>query len=551
MMDDILSTNFTAKRQRLPKRTQLRNRLAKRSAARQEKSLLPLIDMATTYVCSGISNDLLAAYKDPETRRREREIHIERQKLLNIELPRLMQRIEKKRQQRIMTEARHISFVVYHYLKIQMKRSRGIRLLMNRANHARLHYYFPRWQIGFKTRKLITTIDRILYRPVLYNVFKSWNRTLITDRLNTRYNYSYIRKNTVVWLKKTMMRKWKEFTTNLSRLRAILRRIGMATTLFTPCFNSWRLYTHQMKELKKRLRRKLMGLKQACLNAWHEITKYLNERRLRIYDKFSRRLRHRNLLRPFLTLSTNRIQSLSSKSIQKLVRGYFDRKKVDIKRNNMITKEMERSKKEKEMITQLQNEQTKTKISSHILKESIAIVSQHLSTAMNTSSLSPRTKLLRPLLHRYDIDRLNSIEASHCMSFTKDLGLSTTIGKSIQQKTTARINEKRMKALLKTTHYDTGLVVKLRRSIRNVMGWSLQNVTKTHIRSIRLEHVKKKAQSLYRKQNGSPHISCSACGEGFVLYSNMTRHQSGCLLHRRGDKMTTPREQLTRLVNNS
>ena len=92
------------------------------------------------------------------------------------------------------------------------------------------------------------------------------------------------------------------YVDHFRRLRQALRNIALFQSNVRPALNSWRVYTKQRKELKKRLRRKMMGLKQAALNAWHETTEQLQQRRMYVYDKFSRRLRHRYLLRLFGTL---------------------------------------------------------------------------------------------------------------------------------------------------------------------------------------------------------------------------------------------------------
>ena len=560
-MDTLGLSNWVEKkRQSLPKRIRIRNRLAKASLKRREQSLLSLVDLTTTFVVSGISEDITTAYKDPETRRRERETHAERMHLLNVQLPRLMARIDANRSLRIMVEVRHIARVVFNYLKIQMKRTRGIRLLMNRANHARLLHLMPCWVKGHKTRKLIIMIDKILYRPLLAIVFGAWASFLRKSRLKKRYVYAYIRKNTIVFQKRTIMRCWKQHTANLSKLRGILRSIALSSTKVRPCLNSWSLYTKTMKTMKKRLRRKMMGLKQAALIAWHEITANLVERRIQIYTKFSRRFRHRNLLLPFNTLHSHRQKSLSAKLIQSFVRGSNARRYFEHKKDQMLKQEMTRGKRERLAIATSVEKQQKEPIKSLLLKQSMKILSDHIvskNNGMHSKNLpvpcSPRSRMLRPLFVKYDIDDLGTIPSSHIARFSKDLGLDKTMGNHIKKRISSRtLSEKRMKTMLDKTKFEQKFVVKLRRTIRSkITNWSIMAATRAHIFDIRAENSRAEAQRMFRQANESPHLSCSGCGEGFVLWRSLVLHQNNCILHHRktsSNNLSTTRTLLSKII---
>ena len=159
MIGDVLG-GFVAPAQRAPTKLERarikRRQLARKAVARREESLLPLIDSATAFVVSGISDDIRASYKDPETRRREREEHAERMRLLHVRLPRLMEKISSRREQRILSAARLIAWDVFHYLKIQAKKRIGARILLSRRNAGSKREYLRAWHRGFRHRRLCT-----------------------------------------------------------------------------------------------------------------------------------------------------------------------------------------------------------------------------------------------------------------------------------------------------------------------------------------------------------------------------------------------------------
>ena len=218
-----------------PTPVQLRNRLARRATARREESLLPLIQSSTTFVVNGISEEFSANYETPEQRRIKKQIHAERMKLLHVQLPRLMERITRNRNHRILIAATNIQHNVWRTLKVLMKRSRGVKLLMKRRNQNQLMHLVPCWVKGFRTRRLVHSIHTILYAPLRKNCFLQWVSTQRQERLHCRYNYAYVRKNVSVWLLKTTLRKWQQFTAHLRRIRAIFRNIALkASKIWKP-----------------------------------------------------------------------------------------------------------------------------------------------------------------------------------------------------------------------------------------------------------------------------------------------------------------------------
>ena len=98
-----------------------------------------------------------------------------------------------------------------------------------------------------------------------------------------------------------------------------------------------------------------MGLKQAALNAWHEITEQLQQHRMYVYDKFSRRLRHRYLLRPFNTLQELWNRGRSACSIQTLVRRRQAIKFVEERRSMVVRKEELRGEQERASIQEAED----------------------------------------------------------------------------------------------------------------------------------------------------------------------------------------------------
>ena len=98
-----------------------------------------------------------------------------------------------------------------------------------------------------------------------------------------------------------------------------------------------------------------MGLKQAALNAWHEITEQLQQRRMYVYDKFSRRLRHRYLLRPFNTLQELWNRGRSACSIQTLVRRRQAIKFVEERRSMVVRNEELRGEQERASIQEAED----------------------------------------------------------------------------------------------------------------------------------------------------------------------------------------------------
>ena len=308
----------------------------------------------------------------------------------------------------------------------------------------------------------------------------------------------------------------------------------------------------------------MMGLKQAALHSWHDLTKYLIERRLTIYDKFSRRLRHRNLLRPFLTLVQVRRRSLGSKNIQRFVRGNFDRKKYHEKKDKMLKVEMERGKKEREHVAKIE-ESTRRMLAKkihprkkYVMRESIKILFTHVqqrTTEKNkppssSPSSSPRSRLLRPLMRSYDLDAAGSISSKQVRRFVQDLGLGGVERKRVEKKNSSRtVSETKLKILLKNTNFERSFACTFRRKIRKITHWSERNAAIGALTDIQIEEARLKATTLFRKSNGKPPIACHACGDGFVLWRSLIQHQSGCLLVARAKRVHGSDERVDQRFN--
>jgi hypothetical protein len=161
--------------------------------------------------------------------------------------------------------------------------------------------------------------------------------------------------------------------------------------------------------------------------------------------------------------------------------------------------------------------------------------------------------MLRPLFVKYDIDDLGTIPSSHIARFSKDLGLDKTMGNHIKKRISSRtLSEKRMKTMLDKTKFEQKFVVKLRRTIRTkITNWSIMAATRAHIFDIRAENSRAEAQRMFRQANESPHLSCSGCGEGFVLWRSLVLHQNNCILHHRktsSNNLSTTRTLLSKII---
>ena len=569
--NEWISTKKTTRTKPTP--LQIRNRLARRSASRREESLLPLVQSSTHFVVHGISNQLAAAYETPEERRRKKEIYLERMQLLNVELPRLMERIDFNRSKRILTAAKIIQQKLWQTLKILMRRSRGVRLLQSRRNANQLLQLLPCWIKGFRTRRLICTLHAILYRHRITEILCHWRSTQRQNRLAQRYNYAYVRKNVKVWQQKTTLNKWKEYHHKLQRLRSVLRNIALNNSNVRPALNTWRLYTQQRKELKRRIRRKMMGLKGAALHAWREITIFLNERRLSIYFKFSKRLRHRNILRPFITWVQYKNRALAAKTIQSRSRGRANRQLYATKKTAMLHEESVRADKERHYVMDSGNDSWKV---SHLQRtEAKRVLRQHRHQRKVAQKslrllplLSPRSKLLSPIFTTYDIDNRGTIRSVYLDQIKQELGLKSTSSGTADSAALAEssLNETKVKAMLMHTSFERSVVVKIRRVWRNLSGASLDAAAVQLLQNIHLDCTKQESRASFRLQQAShrPHLACTQCGCGFVLYRNLLRHQERCaaLLLRGGEpheegcssggganslKILTLREKLTKI----
>jgi hypothetical protein len=513
-----------------------RDQLSKRSRSRKETSLLPVIKKSTLIVVNGLTDSFIHGYVPPERRRQNRRLHAEKMKLLHVQLPRLMERIEKSRDERILKKAKDLQKNIYQILKILMKRSRALKFLQARRNNDRVKSLFPCWWNGFKTRRLIKTIQGILYKPLIAELFTYWRSSQRQQRLRFKYNYVWVRKNTLFWLLKTVLRKWKEYTLSLQKLRKVYRNIALKNSNIRACLNSWKLHTCQRKELKSRVRRKMMGLKQAALHAWYDLTKYLVDHRLRLYLKFSKRMRFRKLIPPFQTLYVYRLQSISAKRIQTKVRSCFSKRRVQVKRNKLLQTEIERQQKENEYVKRI-IERIDTKISKDRVKEAKKIIVQHRQMIkMRQKNLAknlpdtPRSKLLRPLFATFDIDNRNTIDISYLGRIKYELGLSKSCKISLlPANRLTKIKNEELKDLLKGTSFDSSFIVMLKRKWRQITGATLNSAVIGILKRMQLERIQKIGRIDYRtKYLSAPLIQCSACSSGFVLWRDLLHHQKVC-----------------------
>ena len=539
---DWIATTKTLSKKPTP--VQIRNRLARRAAARREESLLPLIQSSTTFVVNGISEEFSANYETPEQRRIKKQIHAERMKLLHVQLPRLMERITRNRNRRILVAATNIQLNVWRTLKVLMKRSRGVKLLMKRRNQNQLLHLVPCWVKGFRTRRLVHSIHTILYQPLLHDMFLHWVSTQRQERLHCRYNYAYVRKNVSVWLLKTTLRKWQQFTHHLSRVRTIFRNIAMKTSNIRPCLNSWRAFTKQRKELKARIRRKMMGLKQAALHAWHDLTQHLVAHRLHVYLKFSKRLRHRNLLAPFRTLQEFRIQSCASKKLQAMARSVHQRQLFEQKKITMLDAEQARALKEREHIDDVvaKSYRKGTRVQQQKIKRGLLQHREMSHMRQKNVPATPRTKLLRPLFATYDLDNTGTIQELYLASVRKELGLGSGSGSGsggggggggssmlLRPQPYKRLTNANLKELLQHTSFEKSFPIKFKRWWRRIRGTSIDSAVTGIMDAISLERIQLNERVVFRSQLGSsPHLECKGCGLGFVLWRRKLQHELVC-----------------------
>ena len=561
MIDDVLGDFVVAPKRALTKQElarKKRHRLAVRARARQEESLLPLIDSATQFVVRGISDELRASYKDPETRRRERELHAERMRLLHVKLPRLMEKIHDSREKRIMSAARLIAWEVFHYLKVQAKRRIGAKILLSRRNFGCKRDYFKALHEGFRHRRLCRTIDRVLHWPLMKTCAHAWRQLARHERLRLRYCHAVISSNSRTRLVRLHMSDWKLYVTHLQRLKAALRNIALSSSNVRPALNSWRIYTKQQKELKRRLRRKMMGLKQAALHAWYEITNALQEHRMYVYDKFSRRLRHRFLLRPFSTLRDLWQRGRCACTIQTAVRKRQACRRMKELRQITVHNENLRGTKEianvlraeKEILNRINSMLRSSKTTSSIMQPAKREVkrlqemalSQQKFRACSDELPSPRSRLLRPLLACHDLDLCGLTRLSHVHAIGRGLGFpaaamdramescKVSTGLVDRDVSDEYLTETDVKQVFDAAQLDPtkGFVIKMRRKWRSWRGAGIIESAKTHLRDISVVEARRDARMTFRLADGKPPFSCSGCGKPFALYRQLKHHEKDC-----------------------
>ena len=485
--------------------------------------------------------------------------HAERMRLLHVRLPRLMEKISSRREQRILSAARLIAWDVFHYLKIQAKKRIGARILLSRRNAGSKREYLRAWHRGFRHRRLCTSIDRALHWPLLMRCSYAWRNVTRHERLRFRYCHAVISSNHRTAQQRKAFKSWQHYMHHLRRLRQALRNIALRQSNVRPALNSWRAYARRQKELKQRLRRRMMGLKQAALNAWHEITEQLQQHRMYVYDKFSRRLRHRYLLRPFNTLRRVWVRGRSACAIQTAVRVRQAQKCLAKTRDAVQRDEAARGGQERTSIENAEGlmlarvaemfhgKKGRKPLLLPTIREIKRLRGRATQRQQQVAAPSPRTRLLRPLLAIHDLDQCGTTHISHVPQIGRDLGFcesdmlwAVEAAQDNMRMDGVWLQEEDVKRLFDAAHLDAskGFVTKLRRTWRE---WRQTNVTETaklHIRDITLSKVRRDAQVSFRLGvAGKPPHACSGCGEPFALYRQLAAHEACCAVLARQSMM--------------